>query len=379
LIYLDNAATTSVHADVHHAMNKYLEDEYGNPSSLHGFGRSARAGLDRARKQIADVFHCATEEVIFTSGGTESVHAALFGAVLPNCIGKHVVTTRVEHHAVLHTCEFLSQLGVEVTYVQPERDGRVSPATVCAAVRPDTAVVSVMMVNNELGTRNDVAAIGHAVKQMSPTTLLHSDMVQALGTVKFDLRTLPVDLASFSAHKVHGPKGVGVLYVRKGSSWQPVLHGGAQERGRRAGTENVAGSVGFGAAVARLQTQWDAHLHHLQMVKDVFWMQLQDVCGVHKNSPEDAVPSILNVSFEGVRSDTLLMRLDIEGVAASAGSACTAGSLEPSHVLLACGVPDRMTESSIRFSFAQDTSVEDAQRAGQLVKSIVGKLRSLNE
>jgi cysteine desulfurase len=375
LIYLDNAATTAVHPDVLKAMEGYLANAYGNPSSLHGLGRQARAGLDTARKQLADFLHCRTDELIFTSGGTESIHAGLVGAMLKNPYGGHLVTTAVEHHAVLHTCEFLRDLGIEVTYVTPNRHGVISVESVCAAMRQDTAVVSVMAVNNELGAQNPVCEIATAVKSVAPHVVFHSDMVQALGTVPIQLSHSNVDLASFSGHKIHGPKGIGALYVRKGVQWRPVLHGGSQEMGKRAGTENVPGAVGFGAAVTRLADGWQMHVEHLHAVYNAFWKVLKDTPGVHRNSPDDGVPSILNVSFEGVRNDTLLMRLDLDGIAASAGSACTAGSLEPSHVLEACGLSTDVIGGSLRFSFSGDTGLDDAVRAAERVRDIVESLR----
>lgn len=375
MIYLDNAATTALHPEVRQTMEAYLTDAYGNPSSLHGFGRQARAGLDHARAQIAQFLGCRADELVFTSGGTESIHAALVGAIFKHPHGRHIVTTSAEHHAVLDTCAFLTDLGVEVTYVAPQQDGVVSTASVCAAIRSDTAVVSVMAVNNELGSKNPIGEIAHAVKVTSPHTLVHSDMVQALGTVPTDLSVMELDLASFSAHKIHGPKGSGLLYVRKGSQWHPVLHGGAQERGRRAGTENVAGAVGLGAAVARMASRWTAHVQDLHDVNEAFWEGISSLPDIHRNSPGNAVPSILNVAFDGIRSETLLMRLDLEGVAASAGSACTAGSLEPSHVLAACGLLPGVIESSVRFSFSDDTSLEDAHRAATIVRDVVQQLR----
>jgi cysteine desulfurase len=375
MIYLDNAATTQVHPDVFEAMQPYLALQYGNPSSIHAFGRAAKAALDKARAQLASFVGAYPQELTFTSGGTEAIHAALFGSFLASGGRKHLVTTALEHHAVLHTCDFLRTLGCEVTIVEPAADGRIRVEDVVERVRPDTFLVSVMAVNNETGAVLPVTDIARAVKEKVPTVQVHSDMVQALGTLRLDLHESAVDFASFSGHKVYGPKGVGALYIRKGSNWKAVLHGGAQERERRAGTENVAGIVGFGAAVHRLHEHWDAHIRHIIGLRDAFWRALQGLPGVTRNSPQDAVPSILNVWFEGVRSDTLLMRLDMAGVAASAGSACTAGSLEPSHVLQACGYPDERVRESIRFSFSEFNSEEEVTRGAEITRDIVQELR----
>jgi cysteine desulfurase len=375
MIYLDNAATTPVHPDVLAAMAPYQQDKFGNPSSIHAIGRAAKAALDKSRAAIASFVGAHWSEIVFTSGGTESIHAALLGSWLAAGDRKHIVTTAIEHHAVLHTCEFLRRLGAEVTVVPPREDGTVHVEDVLEAVRPDTCLVSMMLVNNETGAVLPVEDVARAVKQECPGVLVHSDMVQALGTHRVRLSETAIDLASFSAHKVYGPKGVGALYVRQGTRWQPVLHGGAQERERRAGTENVAGIVGFGAAVERLEKSWEAHLQHLTAVRDAFWKRLRETGVAERNSPEDAVPTILNVWFPGVKNETMLMRLDMEHVAASAGSACTAGSLEPSHVLRACGFSELRVLQSIRFSFSEFNTVEEVEQAADIAATLAHQLR----
>jgi cysteine desulfurase len=374
MVYLDNAATTPLLPEVREAMAPYLDERFGNPSSTHRFGRDARAGIEAARRQVAEGIGARPDEVVFTSGGTESVHLALVGAWLAAGARRHVVTSQAEHHAVLHTCDFLQQLGAKVTFVPPGPDGSVGVDAVLEALREDTGVVSLMRVNNETGAITDVDAIARAVKRVHPDIVVHSDMVQALGAVPVALADSAVDLASFSAHKLHGPKGVGALYVRKGTRWQPVLRGGSQERGRRAGTEHAAGIAGFGAAVARL-TGSAAHGERIRRAREAFLAALEGLPGVAYNSPPSGVPGIVNLAFIGIRADVLLMRLDLEGVAASAGAACTAGSPEPSHVLMACGHTEARVRSSVRFSFSELIEPEEAAWAGRTVRRVVDALR----
>lgn len=378
MIYLDNAATTPVLPAVRAAMSAVLEAEYGNPSSLHAMGRSARKAVEAARDQVAHLFGCDAGEVVFTSGGTEADHAALCGAWLAGREhGRtHIVTSAIEHHAVLDTCAFLAALGAEVSFVSPDKHGLIQVDDVLAAMRPDTALVSVMAVNNELGSIQPVSELASAVKRLDADVVVHSDCVQAVGVLADKVATMQVDLAVISAHKLHGPKGVGALFVRGGTAWRPVLHGGNQERKRRAGTENVAGIVGFGAAVERFQAERDTWLAHVEALRQEFLrIVLADgLCEV--NSPLQASsPAILNVRFPGVRADRLLMRLDLAGVAASAGSACTAGSLEPSHVLLACGHSAEAVAESVRFSFSDQIALDDVRAAGEIVGREVQWLR----
>jgi cysteine desulfurase len=370
LIYLDNAATTPLDEDVLKQMMPYLGPMYGNPSSIHQMGRMAKQGIDKARKQLASFVHCSPSEIIFTSGGTESDQTALFGAMLGTS-RRHIIASSIEHHAVLHTLEFLQALGAVVTLVSPRDNGVIDPKDILAAIRPDTFCVSLMAVNNETGAIQPVLDTARRVKEVDKDILFHSDMVQALGTLPIDLESSSIDFASFSAHKIHGPKGVGALYIRSGSAFQPVLHGGSQEKKRRAGTENVAGIVGFGAAVERLQHEFASRISHLRRVNEAFKEQIQDILGLVWHSPADAVPTIINIGITGVRNDTLLMRLDLEGIAASAGSACTAGSLEPSHVLLASGCNASDVKEAIRFSFSEDTKVEDVVFAAGVLKKII--------
>lgn len=377
MIYLDNAATTSVTLEVVEAMEPFATMEYGNPSSTHQFGRAARHAVEQARADVASWIGAQTNEVVFTSGGTESINAALMGVFLTGQSSnkKHFVTTAVEHHAVLHTCNFLQSLGASVTVVSPQSDGRIRVEDVVAAVREDTICVSVMSVNNELGTVEPVREVAQAVKQVNTSILVHSDMVQSGGATWFALSDSELDFASFSAHKLHGPKGVGALFIRRGTVWTSLIHGGEQEKARRAGTENVAGIVGFGAAARRLTQNRPSHIKHLQEVRDLFWDQLKNIPDVLMNSPGDAAPSVLNVTFPGIKAETLLIRLDLAGVMASSGSACSAGSMEPSHVLLACGLGKNLVHASVRFSFSDLTTPQDAVQAGVIVRDTVQSLR----
>jgi cysteine desulfurase len=358
-------------------MEPYLNERFGNPSSIHQVGREARSGIDTARRQVAQWLGCHPGEVVFTSGATEAIHAALVGAWLAGRDeGRHhIITTAVEHHAVLDTCAFLRELGVDVTVVKPGPNGVVSVGDVVAALRPDTLLVSVMAVNNETGAVQPVQEIARRVKSVDDEVLVHSDLVQMAAGAALRLNETSIDLASVSAHKIYGPKGVGALFIRRGTRWQATLHGGAQERARRAGTENVPGIVGFGAAAERLYRRWDAHVGHLRQVRDAFWWELSKVPDVRRNSPPDAAPGILNVAFPGLRNETLLMRLDLAGVAASAGSACTAGTLEPSHVLIACGQTEPEAREAVRFSFSEFNTVDEVREAARIVRHVVTELR----
>ncbi len=376
MIYLDNAATTRLHPEVLAEMMPFLQQDFGNPSSVHQLGKRAKQAIENARRTFATWLHCLPNELVFTSGGTEAIHAALLGAILASR-RRHIVASAVEHHAVLHTLELLQRLGATITLVAPDETGRIQVDDVLAAMQPDTCCVSMMAVNNELGTIMSVAQLAKAVKKQDSRVLFHSDMVQALGTMPHHLAESAIDFASFSAHKIHGPKAVGGLFIRSGVPWLPVMRGGAQEHKRRAGTENVAGIVGFGAAIARIQDHFSDRMAHLSAVKQQFQAGLASIPGLVWNSPADGVPTIANVAINGIRNDTLLMRLDLAGIAASAGSACTAGSLEPSHVLRACGFSEERIGQSLRFSFSEDTTLEDVIEAAHSVRQIVSSLMIL--
>ncbi|MBX6351822.1 MAG: cysteine desulfurase [Thermoflavifilum sp.] len=370
-IYLDNAASTPVHPEVWAAMAPYLRDTYGNPSSLHHEGRRARAGVEQAREELAAWLRCRPGEIIWTSGATEAIHIALWGlALAARKEGRHhVVVSAIEHHAVLETVEQMGTLGWTVDVVPPREDGTVAVEDVMERVRRDTAIVALMWVNNETGAVQPVSAVAAAVKRHDPAVRVFSDMVQCVAGVTPVIDG--VDAAVFSAHKMNGPQGAGALYLHRDVPFVPVMRGGAQERGRRAGTENVAALVGFGVAVRLLRTSWDQHVAHLTMLRDVLWDVLREIPGVRRNSPADAAPGVLNVAFPGIRNDMLLMKLDLAGVSASAGAACTAGSLEPSHVLQAMGQREDEARSAIRFSFSVLNDRAEVRRAGEIIRQII--------
>lgn len=379
-IYLDHAAATPLLPEVLDVMVPLLREQHGNPSSLHRFGRAARSAVTGARDMIARHLGCQSRELIFTGGGTEADNMALFGtAAVPPSKRNHIITTAIEHHAVLHSCGRLEKLGYEVTYLQVDTTGLISLDELCSAIRPETLLISVMYGNNEVGSVQPVEEIGRIARERG--IVFHVDAVQVLGVLPIDLSVLPVDLMSFSAHKIGGPKGVGALFCSSHTAVSPVLFGGSQERKRRAGTENTAGIAGFAEAV-RLAVQALAD-------KREFYESLRSrmiggltrelgADGFVVNGPADSskrLPHILNVSFPGCKTETLLMSLDLEGVAAASGSACTSGSLELSHVLAAMGLPEEIAGSAVRFSFGSTTSGEEIDRACKIVGTIVKRLR----
>ncbi|GAB7056216.1 MULTISPECIES: cysteine desulfurase family protein [Paenibacillus] len=379
-IYLDHAATTPVHPEVVEAMIPYLSEMYGNASSTHAAGRQARTALNAARDRIAAFVGCSPSELVFTGSGTESDNMALFGAAEAyRSRGKHIITTSIEHHAVLHACERLEQLGYEVTYLPVDRFGQVSLADVEEAIRPDTILISVMYGNNETGTLQPVEAIGRLAREQG--ICFHVDAVQALAHIPMDLSRLPVDLMSFSAHKLNGPKGIGALYISKTTKISPLLYGGSQERKRRAGTENTAGIVGFAKAVEIMQKnryELKQKMEKLRqgMVKELE-RRLDADAFVINGHPTEVLPHILNVSFPGISTETMLMNLDLAGVAAASGSACTSGSLEVSHVLKAMKLPEAVTASAIRFSFGADNTEQQIAEVAGILETIVSRLRTI--
>jgi len=374
-VYADHGSTTPVDPRVVAAMLPYFSETFGNASSLHAWGQSAREAVDTAREQVARAIRCAPAEVVFTSGATESDNFAVGGAALGNeDRGRHAVVSAVEHHAVLEPCRFLESRGVEVTYIRVDRTGRVDPDDVRRALRDDTVLVSVMHANNELGTVQAIAEIGRMVRERG--ILMHSDAAQSVGILPVDVNALRVDLLSVSAHKRYGPKGVGALYVRKGARLQRVQHGGAHERNRRAGTENVSGIVGFGEALRLAAELMDTEAERLRAFSHRLRGALRAIPGAHLNGdPVDGLPGTVSVSFEGTDSEALLMALDLRGIAASSGSACTSGSLEPSHVLRAVGLPPDLAKGTVRFSLGRGTAEADVEYLTQVVPEVVATLR----
>jgi cysteine desulfurase len=379
-IYLDHAATTPVSPEVFDAMKPYLGDRYGNPSSIYAAGREARAGLDRARGMIANALNCQAREIVFTSGGTESDNLALKGVAWHHRLrhgGNHIITTSIEHHAVLHSAAFLEQFGFDVTYIKPDSDGIINPDSVLDALRDDTILISVMYANNEIGTIQPVSEIGALGREHGIT--VHTDAVQAGGTLDLDVDALNVDLLSLSAHKFYGPKGVGLLYVRRQT---PVLwqqSGGAQENNHRAGTENVAGIVGMSKALELAEAEREEENQRLLSLRRRLTSGLLErIPGTRLNGhPDYRLPNNVNVSFEDVEGETLLLNLDMNGIAASSGSACTTGSTEPSHVLSALGLSPSQVNGSLRLTTGKSTDEAQIDRTVDVLEESIVRLRRM--
>lgn len=377
--YFDHAASTPLAPEVLAAMMDVYSNEVGNASSTHRFGRAMKQRLHAARDTIASYIGCRANELIFTSGGTESNQLALLGLARAQKVQgrNHLITTAIEHHAVLKTCEALQAEGFELTVVPVNEDGIVTVDEIAAAIRPTTALISVMYVNNEIGTVQPIEQIGQLAREHH--ILFHVDAVQALGKLRLNMRQLPVDAMSFSAHKINGPQGVGGLYVAAKTKIFPVQYGGSQERNRRAGTENIAGVVGFAKAVALAYDYFDENSELYAQLALRWVEQMQRIFGadniiVHGHSTQ-RVAHIVNISFVGYSTETLLMNFDLQGIAASGGSACSAGSLEPSHVLQAMNVEERYLRSAIRFSFGAKNNLEQLQKAASKIETFFNLVR----
>lgn len=375
-VYLDHAATTPVHPLVKEAMVPFLTDRFGNPSSIHGFGREIRNAVDRARDQVAKGINVDPSRLVFTSGGTEADNLALAGvAWAMREQGKdHIITSQVEHHAVLDICEHLQRLGFRVTFLPVDQAGQVDPAEVAKALDNRTAIVSIMYGNNEVGTLQPIAAIGELCRERGVP--FHTDAVQAYGMEEVDVKRLPVDLVTVSAHKINGPKGAGALYIGPQVPLWPQQYGGMQERRRRAGTENVPGIVGFGVAAEIAVTHRQEHRDQALRCRRAMleeWEQA-DIHYCVNGHPHQHLPHILNVSFPGADTEMMLMNLDIEGIACASGSACTSGTLERSHVLQAMNLSEEVTRSAIRFSFGRGNDEEQVRQAAQTVATVVRRI-----
>ncbi len=375
-IYLDYAATTPLRPEVRAAMDPYLTaDGFGNPSSLHADGQQAKRALDTARDILAGALGCQFSEISFTSGGTESDNAALVGVMLANKPrGTHLITTQIEHEAVTETARFLETLGLRITYLPVDEFGIVSPQSVADALTDETVLVSVMHANNEVGTIQPLREIADIVHARG--AWLHTDAVQTFGLLPVTIDALGADLLTLSAHKIYGPKGAGALYVRSGIAIEPLLHGGGQERQRRAGTENVAAIAGFGEAVRLLLPERDAEAARLTFLRDRLWSGLSErIPGVVLNGhPTNRLPNNLNFSLPGLDAETLLLSLDRTGVSASSGSACTSGSIEPSRVLSAMGLPDARLKSALRLTLGRGTTEEEIDRTVEILARIAERL-----
>lgn len=378
-IYLDNAATTPVRREVFEAMVPYLTDKYGNPSSIHSYGREARADLNRAREQVAAAIGAAPEEIIFTAGGSEADNLAIKGTALAMYGEKsHIITSAVEHHAVLHSVESLKRLGFSVTILPVDSEGMVDPEDVKRAITPETCLISIMYANNEVGTIQPIEEISRIAREAG--VLFHTDAVQAVGHMPVDVKSLGVDMLSLSGHKFYGPKGVGALYARRGVRLAPLIDGGAQERKRRAGTENMAGIVGIGMAIELAVGEMDEVSAKEERLRDKLIEGLtQRIPDVKLNGHRRLrLPNNVNMSFLYVEGESLLLNLDMEGIAASSGSACTSGSLAPSHVLMAMGIPHEVAHGSVRMTLGRYTEDADVERVLDVMPRIVEKLRAMS-
>lgn len=377
-IYLDNNATTRIAPEVLDAMMPYFSELYGNPSSMHTFGGQIHRKIEDAREQVSALLNADPSEIIFTSCGTESDNTAIMSAVESQPRKKHIITTRVEHPAVLNFCQHLGRKGYRITYVPVNRQGQLDTESLFRAVGEDTAIVSIMYANNETGVIFPIKEMGEKLKEMG--VLFHTDAVQAIGKIPVDLKQLPVDMLSLSGHKVHAPKGIGVLYVRKGTRFSPYIIGGHQEKGRRAGTENVAPIIGLGKACELAGKDISAEAAHLRMLRDRLEQALLGSCPDARinGDTENRLPNTTNISFEYVEGEAILLRVNEFGICASSGSACSSGSLEPSHVLRAMGVPFTAVHGSIRFSLSRYNTSEEIERVIKVIPGIIRELRDLS-
>lgn len=374
-IYADHAATTRLREEVLEAMLPWLREGYGNASSLYRLGRTARKAVENARRTVAEILGADANEIFFTSGGTEGDNTALRG-VMACAAGRHIVSTAFEHHAVLHTLEALQKTGCDVTLVQPDRSGHVSAEEICAALRPDTALISVMTANNELGTIQPIPEIGKIAREKGIS--FHTDAVQAAGHIPLNVRNLCVDLLTLSAHKFGGPKGVGVLYLRRGTPFIPYLTGGAQERGKRAGTENVAGIVGLARALELAAAEMEEEAARLRTLRQRLTEGVLRIPFVRENGGGDRLPGIANFSFTAIEGEYIAMMLDQAGIAVSPGSACAAGSEEPSHVLTAIGLDRAAAKGGLRISLGYGNTEADVDAILQALSLAVEKLRAMS-
>ena len=378
-IYLDYAATTPTDPEVLKAMLPYFTDRFGNPSSIHSFGQEAKAAVEKARGEIASFLGAKQDEIIFTSGGSESDNFAIKGVAYANKHkGNHIITSSIEHHAVIKSCEFLEKMGFEVTYLPVSKDGLVDPEDVKKSIKDKTILISIMHASNEIGTIQPIKEIGKIAREKK--IYFHSDAVQTFGHIHINVDELNVDLLSVSAHKLCGPKGIGVLYVRKGTKIVSFIHGGGQERKRRASTENVPAIVGFGKAVEIAKKTMDEEVKKLVILRDKLIKGiLEKIDNVYLNGhPERRLPNNVNVSVESIEGESMLLSLDMEGIAASTGSACTSASLEASHVLLALGLSHELAHGSLRFTLGRYTEEEDINKVLEILPKIVKKLRSIS-
>ena len=379
IIYFDNAATTPIRPEVYDAMRPYIESCYGNPSSVYKIARESKKAIDLARKQVADAINADSGEIFFTGCGSESDNWAIKGVALAlKDKGKHIITTNIEHHAILHTCEFLEENGYEVTYIPVDEYGMVSADDIKKAIRPDTILVSVMTANNEIGTIEPIKEIGAVCREKG--VYFHTDAVQAVGHIKIDVKEMNIDLLSLSGHKIGAPKGIGALYIRKGVKIKNLIHGGQQEKGKRAGTENVIGIVALGKACELAVSEMEKTTEKLVYLRDKI---IKNILGSIDYSrlnghPSERLPGNINISFEFIEGESMLLLLDAKGICASSGSACTSGSLDPSHVLLAIGLPHEKAHGSLRISLGYQNTEEEVDKLLEVLPPIVQRLREMS-
>ncbi len=379
LIYLDHAATTATRPEVVEAMLPYFTQSYGNASSVYDFAAKSKTAIQHARKVIGDTLGVPEQDIYFTAGGSESDNWAIKGAAEAYCSkGKHIITSKIEHHAVLHTCQYLEKKGYEITYLDVDENGLVNPEDLEASIRPDTILVTIMFANNEIGTVQPIKELGEIAHKHG--ILFHTDAVQAFGQIPINADEMNIDMLSASGHKLNGPKGIGFLYIRKGLKIGPFIHGGAQERRRRAGTENVPGIVGLGKAVEIAAATMEERAAKETELRD-YLMEcvMKEIPYTRVNgSKEKRLPGNVNFSFQFIEGESLLIMLDMEGICASSGSACTSGSLDPSHVLLAIGLPHEIAHGSLRLTIGEDNTKEDIDFVIEQLKRIVGRLREMS-
>jgi cysteine desulfurase len=378
-IYLDHNATTPVHPEVLEAMLPYYKDKFGNASSIHSFGREAKVALEESREKVAKFINASPQEIYFTCGGTESDNLAIKGTAFANRKkGKHIITSKIEHHAILESCKFLEKEGFEVTYLPVDKYGLVDPDDLKKALRKDTILVSIMHVNNEVGTIQPLEELCKITKEKG--AYFHTDAVQSVGKMPVDVQKLNVDMLSMSGHKIYGPKGVGAIYIRKGTRMTSWSHGGSHERSRRAGTENVPGIVGLAKVVEIAERDMEQQSQQMKNLTEAFYQKvthaIPDV--ILNGHLEKRIPNTLNLSFKAVEGESIILSLDLKGVAVASGSACTSGTLEPSHVLSAMGIAPEIAQGAIRFSFGRDNTMEDVEYVVGILPEIVSRLRAMS-
>lgn len=378
-VYLDHASTTFTRPEVVEAMLPYFTQQFGNPSSVYEIARSNRKAVDDAREMVGSILGATSAEIFFTGSGTEADNWAIKGIAEAYADkGKHIITSAIEHHAVLHTCQYLERNGYEVTYLPVDQDGKISLTELEAAIREDTILITIMYANNEIGTIQPIEEIGKIAREKR--IIFHTDAVQAVGAVPIDVEKMQIDLLSLSGHKIYGPKGIGVLYIRKGIKIKPLLHGGAQERNRRAGTENVPAIVGLAKALQLAAEGMEENTQKMKELRDYFVEELpKRIPYIRLNGhPTDRLPGNVNYSFRFIEGESLLIALDMKGIFASSGSACTSGSLDPSHVLLAIGLPHEIAHGSLRISVGPENTKEEIDYVLEILPQIVQRLRDMS-